>query len=59
MIEVSLSIPLNKMNIVDFIYRQAKVKSVEYQEKNVKLDAIINKNILSNLLKNNEIELVD
>ncbi|MFH1678652.1 MAG: GTPase HflX [Candidatus Omnitrophota bacterium] len=58
MVEVLLSVPLNKMDIVDFLYRQAKVKTAEYKAKTVELDIHITKHMLDNILKNEGVIIV-
>ncbi len=58
-INIQLCVPLNQMNIVDLIYRQAKVKNAEYDEKNVKLEVNIQENLLHNLLKNKGVKVIN
>ena len=56
---VKLEIPLNQMSIVDFLYRQAKVKNVEYEPKKVKIEVNIKKELLPNILKNKEVIVIN
>jgi GTP-binding protein HflX len=55
---VLLSVPLNQMAIVDFLYRQGKVKKVEYETKRVKIEVNLAKNLLTNVLKNKEVRVI-
>jgi len=59
MTNVVLSVPLNKMSIVDLLYRQAKVKKAEYEADNVKLEVNLNKSLLRNLLKNSGVRIIN
>lgn len=59
MSQVLLSVPLNQMAVVDFLYRQAKVKKVEYGVETVKIEVNIPKNLLTNLLKNKEVRVIN
>ncbi|MFH1201265.1 MAG: GTPase HflX [Candidatus Omnitrophota bacterium] len=38
---VELTIPIEKMALVDLIYREGQVKSIEYSEKGVKIEAVL------------------
>ncbi|MBU1871959.1 MAG: GTPase HflX, partial [Candidatus Omnitrophica bacterium] len=58
MTSIKLSIPLNRMDLVDYLYRNAKVKSKKFDAKSVSLEININNNLLPNLLRNKEIEII-
>ena len=56
---IKLSIPLNKMGIVDLLYRQAKVEKIEYEAHCVRIQIKIDKDVLSNILKNKEVSIIN
>jgi len=57
--KVLLSVPLNKMSIIGFLYRQGKVIKAEYGEERVKVEVNIAKNLLDNLLINKEVKVIN
>lgn len=57
--EIKLTLPLSRMDLVDLLYRQAKVKEIEYGTKTIKIIAILNKLFLYNLLKNKEVKIIN
>ncbi len=58
MVTVVLSMPLSKMSIVDLLYREAKIKKIDYNEKDIKLEVNLTKSLLSNILKNKDVKEV-
>lgn len=54
-----LLIPLERMEVVDYIHRKAKVIKAEYSTDNVKLEVNIPINLLPNILKYNDIKIID
>jgi GTP-binding protein HflX len=59
MSSVLLSVPLNQMAVVDFLYRQGRVKKIDYGTENVKIEVNIAKNLLTNILKNKGVTIID
>ncbi len=57
--KVILCVSLNRMDIVDYIYRQAKVLKTEYEVERVKLEVNIATNNLTNILKFKEVTIVN
>ena len=57
--KVVLCVSLNRMDIVDYIYRQAKVLKTDYEVETVKLEVNISNTILANILKLNEVTIVN
>ena len=56
--KVLLFIPLNQMALVDLLYRQAKIKKIEYTENGVKLEVGLSKNLLRNILKEKGVRII-
>jgi len=48
-------LPLNRMDLVNFFYREGKVEEAKYLAKEVKLKVILAKNLYIKLLKNNDL----
>ncbi|MFH1339182.1 MAG: GTPase HflX [Candidatus Omnitrophota bacterium] len=57
--KITLSVPLSRMDIVDYIYRQAKVSKRDFEFDKVKLEINIPLSQLPNILKFKEVEIID
>lgn len=57
MVDLELVMPLHRMDLVDLIYREGKVKQIDYQEKFIKIQANMPKILYQKLLKNKEIKI--
>ena len=59
MSRVSLYIPINRMDIINLLYNQAKVEKVEYSTEKIKVTANIPNSLMPNLLKNKEVKIIN
>ena len=57
--KVLLSVPLNQMAIVDLLYRQSRVKKIDYEAERIKIEVTITKSLLRNILKNKDITTIN
>jgi len=51
MVRLNLLIPINRMDLVDFCYRQGKVEEIKYSQKGIKITLNIPKTLSQNLLR--------
>ena len=58
MVEVELSLPNNRMDLVNLFYREGKVLQVEYLQKSIKIKVILPTIIYSKLLNSKEIQII-
>lgn len=56
MVQKQVLIAHTRMEVVDLLYREAKVRGVEYLPEGVKIDAVIPKHLYSKLLAGNQIK---
>ena len=59
LVETNICLPLNRMDLVDLLYREGRVKKIDYQEKSINIDVVLTKPLLNNLLKNREVTITD
>lgn len=58
MLSLKISIPHSRMELVDFFYRQAKVKKIDYLQKGIHISLDISQALFSRIQKDKDIEII-
>lgn len=58
MLSLKVSIPHSRMDLVDFFYRQAKVKKIDYLQRGIKISLDISRELFSRIEKDREIKVI-
>lgn len=58
MLSLKISIPHSRMELVDFFYRQAKVKKIDYLQKGINISLDISQALFSRIQKDKDIEII-
>ncbi len=58
MLSLKIIIPHSRMELVDFFYRQAKVKKIDYLQKGIKISLDISRALFSRIQKDKEIKVI-
>ncbi len=56
--EMTISIPLGRMDLVSYCYKQGKVIAIKYSQNDIKITVNLPINICDNMLKNKDIRLI-
>jgi len=59
MSSLSLVIPISRMDLINLFYRQGRVQEIKFRQKDVKIDVVLPKILISQLLQNKEIKQID
>jgi len=57
MVSLKITIPHQRMELVDFFYRQAKIKKIDYLQKGIKIDLDISRALFSRIQKDKDIKI--
>jgi GTP-binding protein HflX len=57
MLNLEITIPHSRMELVDFFYRQAKVKKIDYLQKGINIRLDISRNLFSRIEKDKDIRV--
>jgi GTP-binding protein HflX len=58
MLSLKISIPHSRMELVDFFYRQAKVKKIDYLQKGINISLDISRALFSRIEKDQDIKII-
>ncbi len=58
MLSLSIVIPHHRMELVDFFYRQAKIKKIDYSQKGINIRLDISRAIFNRIRKDQEIKII-
>jgi len=58
MVNLKLILPHTRMELVDFFYRQAKVKEIDYLEDGIKIDLDISRTLFNRIQKDKDLKII-
>jgi ubiquinone biosynthesis protein COQ9 len=58
MLSLKITIPHSRMELVDFFYRQAKVKKIDYLQKGIQISLDISRALFSRIQKDKDIKVI-
>jgi len=57
MVNLSITLPHSRMELVDFFYRQAKIRKIDYLQKGIKINLDISRALFSRIEKDKDIKI--